>query len=265
MRRLLLCTDLDGTLIPNGTKPEPPGCRKRFHEFVLQEEVTLAYVTGRHKKLMEEAISKYQLPPSRFAICDVGTTIYADGKRVGGWDREIDLDWNGYSRHDLAALFDGLDHLTLQEEGKQNKHKLSYYVPLRSDSTTLLQQMEALLKEREIHASLIWSVDEQKKVGLLDVLPESATKRHAIEFLMKEEGFSHEETLFAGDSGNDLPVLNSPIRSILVGNAADSIKNGIKEDRNLYIASASYSAGVLEGIAHFQPEATNWLMQPFDP
>lgn len=253
-----MCTDLDGTLIPNKSAPEDPGSRRRFQEFILSGKVTLVYVTGRHKMLMEEAIAEYHLPRPDFAICDVGTTIYEDGKRLDSWDREIDPDWNGYQRSDLAALFQGFEELELQEKSKQNVHKLSYYVALAADQDALMKKMDALLNERAVQASLIWSVDEQKKVGLLDVLPKSATKRHAIEFLMKREGFSLQNTIFAGDSGNDLPVLMSPIRSILVGNASDSVKKQIQGNQDLYIASAFYSAGVMEGIAHFSPEVANW-------
>ena len=48
MNRLLLCTDLDRTLIPNGTQPESPRARELFKRLVSHEEVTLVYVTGRH-------------------------------------------------------------------------------------------------------------------------------------------------------------------------------------------------------------------------
>ena len=55
--RLLICTDLDRTLLPNGVQPESPGARRRFAALASRPEVTLVYVTGRHRALVEQAIS----------------------------------------------------------------------------------------------------------------------------------------------------------------------------------------------------------------
>lgn len=60
--RLLLCSDLDRTLLPNGQQPESPAARQRFTRFVSWPEVMLVYVTGRHRQLVEQAIANYRLP-----------------------------------------------------------------------------------------------------------------------------------------------------------------------------------------------------------
>ena len=60
--RLLICTDLDRTLIPNGTQPESSAARKHFAMLVDHPDVTLAYVSGRHRALVEAAIERYRLP-----------------------------------------------------------------------------------------------------------------------------------------------------------------------------------------------------------
>ena len=44
MRKILLCTDLDRTLIPNGPHVESPGVRDMFAAFVARDDVQLAYV-----------------------------------------------------------------------------------------------------------------------------------------------------------------------------------------------------------------------------
>jgi len=83
VKRFLLCTDLDRTLIPNGAEPESPSARERFRQLAGHEEITLAYVSGRHKALIEQAIAEFDLPLPDFAIADVGTTIYQIG--TSGW------------------------------------------------------------------------------------------------------------------------------------------------------------------------------------
>jgi sucrose-6F-phosphate phosphohydrolase len=270
--RLLLCTDLDRTLLPNGPQPESAGARDRFNKLVARSGVTLVYVTGRDQLLVEQAVNEYQLAQPDYVIADVGSTIYAI--QQGGWhhwtkwEQEISPDWEGRSHDDIHTMFNGLAQLRLQEAAKQNKYKLSYYVPLDADHEALISQMHSILISQHIRANLIWSIDELANTGLLDVLPASASKQHAIEYLMEQLEFSLENTIFAGDSGNDLAVLASPIRSILVANASETVRHEARQLAlnmgqidALYIASGgllqmngNYSAGILEGIVHYMPE-----------
>lgn len=278
-RRLLLCTDMDRTVIPNGRQPEHPDARRRFADFCSRPEVTLVYVTGRHQALVRQAIKNYVLPEPDYAITDVGTKIYRvkgeQWQELQEWEQEIDKDWNGKSYQEIKHLLDAVPSLKLQELSKQNTHKVSYYLPLHMDTFEVMERMNIKLEQEGIAASLIWSVDEPKSIGLLDVLPRNATKLHAIEFLQNQLGYHPQEVIFAGDSGNDLPVLISGIPSVLVANAADDVKLEARQlaQRHghadaLYIVGArhlnmngNYSAGVLEGVWHFAPDFRDMLQQ----
>lgn len=274
MKRFLLCTDLDRTLIPNGAQPESPSAIARFKVLVNRDEIALAYVTGRHRSLIEQAIVEYDLPQPDFAIADVGTSIYqvnASGWELWEeWDAQIAPDWHGLKNNDLHGLLSVFSSLRLQEIEKQNRHKLSYYVPLETDTKKLLDEIDARLRYGDIKANLIWSFDEIAQVGLLDVLPTSANKLHAIRFLMQQHGFDLANTVFAGDSGNDLDVLVSDIPAVLVANADEEVKSraaGSNQDA-LYIAkggyigmNGNYSAGILEGVAHYWSEVDKWLRE----
>ena len=269
---VLLCTDLDRTLMPNGPLPESAGARDKFNELVVSPDILLVYVTGRDRRLVEEAITAYHLPLPSYVIADVGSTIYqvknSDWQQLEAWGRLISPDWLDHARDDIRLLFSGLPHLSLQEASKQNTFKLSYYLPLDIDHQAVMSEMHEILFEKQIKASLIWSVDEVDDMGLLDVLPASASKRHAIEFLMGQLGFDLSNTIFAGDSGNDLAVLTSPIKSILVANASNEVRHCAQQQAlnlgqmaALYFArggflgmNGNYAAGVLEGIAHYRPE-----------
>jgi len=266
--RLLLCTDLDRTLIPNGTQAEHPEARKRFSQFCRHHDLTLVYVTGRDQVLVKQAIKNYQLPTPDFAITDVGSKIYKITDQQWSpwenWDNEIEPDWNGFSHQQIKTLLSDINSIKLQELSKQNTHKLSYYLPISLDHKLVITQIQEKLQQKGIAASLIWSIDEPKSIGLLDVLPQNATKLHAIKFLQLELGYQHDEVIFAGDSGNDLPVLDSDVRSVLVANASQEIKQAALDlaQRNhcshaLYIASndesnnGNYAAGILQGINHY--------------
>jgi sucrose-6F-phosphate phosphohydrolase len=275
--RLLLCTDLDRTLMPNGPLPESPGARDKFNELVASPDIVLVYVTGRDQHLVEDAVTEYHLPLPAYVIADVGSTIFqieqGGWQQLETWEQMISPDWMGRTHDDMRLLFSELPHLKLQEASKQNTFKLSYYLPLDIDHQTLMCAMHEILFEKQIKASLIWSVDEVDDIGLLDVLPTSASKRHAIEYLMDQLGFELSNTVFAGDSGNDLAVLTSPIKSILVANARNEVRHCAQQQAlnlgqmdALYFArggflgmNGNYAAGVLEGMAHYVPEVTEQL------
>jgi len=277
MTELLLCCDLDRTLLPNGSQEESPQARPLFRKLAKRPELTLAYVSGRHKGLLLEAIQTYDLPVPDYAIGDVGTTLYEihhdEWRAWPAWDEEIAPDWAGYLHDELAALFEDIGDLTLQEAEKQNTFKLSYYAPMDTDHDMLLAEMATRLKPRCIRASLIWSIDEARHIGLLDVLPQRATKYHATRFLMAHKGFDTGNTVFAGDSGNDLPALTSGLQAVLVRNARREVREeALRKVREkgiahcLYLAhgnflgmNGNYAAGVLEGLAHFKPVARHWL------
>ena len=274
MKRFLLCTDMDRTLIPNGKQPESPQAMERFKRLASCEETTLAYVTGRHRALIEQAIAEFDLPRPDFAIADVGTTIYridsSGWRQWDEWDAQIAPDWQGLTHDELYRLLSVFPALRLQEKEKQNRHKLSFYVPLDTDVKRLIEEMDVRLKYSDIKANLIWSIDEKAELGLLDVLPVSANKLHAIRFMMQQLGFLHENTVFAGDSGNDLDVLVSDIPAVLVANADAEVKSlAAKAHKDaLYIAeggylgmNGNYSAGILEGVAHYLPEVDAWLRE----
>lgn len=282
MTPLLLCTDLDRTLLPNGPQPESKQARKSFRLLVARDEVTLVYVTGRHQALVQKAINTYTIPQPDFVIADVGSTIYKVGAEGwiywDQWESEISREWQGSSHNDIRLMLDGIKDLRLQESEKQNKHKLSYYVPTYVDQGGLSEKIETILRTHNIRPNLVWSIDEQANIGLLDILPANANKRHAIEFLAQQLDFDIDHTIFAGDSGNDISVMTSPIRSVLVANASQEVKEQAmsqaienNQQHSLYIAhggclgmNGNYSAGILEGIVHYIPSLENEIVSCYD-
>jgi hypothetical protein len=107
-------------------------------------------------------------------------------------------------------------------------------------------------------------------------LPAQASKIRALETLMREWDIDSRRAVFCGDSGNDMELLTSSIRTVLVANSRPDVKALAEElaveagtvDR-LYIASGgfmglngNYSGGMLEGIAHYYPEISGWLGNP---
>ena len=108
---LLLCSDLDRTLLPNGPQAESADVRERFASIVSRPEVPLAYVSGRHRGLVVQAMINYRLPRPDFVIDDVGTTIYeitaTDWRPWDEWVGEITPDRAGLSHTDAFCIVRG--------------------------------------------------------------------------------------------------------------------------------------------------------------
>lgn len=282
MKKILLCSDLDRTLIPNGKQPESAQARPLLSKLAEHRQLRLAYVSGRDNKLIRQAINDYDLPVPEFVIGDVGTTLYhiQEGTWLlnEAWHRVIGEDWHGHGHHDIVKLLDSMDtgDLQLQPDSKQNTYKVSYYTNPAVDSRQLKSDVSRRLEDNNISAHVIWSLDEAEHRGLLDILPRKANKLAAIRFLMALEGVAESDTVFAGDSGNDLDVLVSGLQAILVKNAAEDVRyealeqlQAKEQTSQLYLAqggllamNGNYAAGVIEGLLHFYPEARIWLESP---
>jgi sucrose-6F-phosphate phosphohydrolase len=271
--KILLCSDLDRTLIPNGYQEESADVRAVFRRLAEHANIYLAYVSGRDRKLILDAIEEFYLPVPDYAIGDVGTTLYRvlDGKwqLSDDWSDEIGKDWKGLNREELEEYFLDMEEIRPQEPEKQKLYKLSFYTNQNIDHQRLINDIRFILTQRQIRANIIWSVDQTGINGLLDIIPARANKLHAIQFLMQQEQFAEDRTVFAGDSGNDLDVLTSGLQAILVKNAMNEVRQEAVETLsgknllhrlyfpkgNFWGMNGNYAAGVMEGLVHFIPES----------
>ena len=272
----LLCTDLDRTLLPNGDEPLSPAAMPTLRRLIDEAGLILAYVTGRDAERVQQCIAQYDLPPPRFVVADVGTSIYrvtpSGWQQDPAWQANLAGQWRGLNGSDIHALLQDDSRLTPQESDRQRRYKQSYYLQRDEDTTALASAMQQRLAAADINATLVFSNDPQQQQGLLDVLPKSASKRHGIEYLRGVLGLAVEEVLFAGDSGNDLDVLVSPFSSVLVANADKDVQIAAQRSvdeaghaQTLYMArgdfelpggeilNGNYSAGIVEGLLHYAP------------
>ncbi|HER35255.1 MAG: HAD-IIB family hydrolase [Halothiobacillaceae bacterium] len=285
---LLLCCDLDRTLIPNGKAEESPDARSRLARLCAHPAVELVFVSGRDLERVLEGIEEWSLPQPDYIIGDVGTTIYAPRSQTGSsdgdwihwraWTDEIAPYWNGLTHDDISDLFDDISAIRPQEPSKQGTFKASYYADRGINQDVLDAELHGRLWRNGMDARLVWSVDEAADVLLLDVLPSGASKLHAIEFLIERLAFDERRAMFAGDSGNDLQALASHIHGVLVANADPEVKRRAADmvragalDHTLYLArgglfemNGNYAGGVLEGLVHYLPETRALMRLPTD-
>lgn len=278
-KKILLGCDLDRTIIPNGLQKESPPARPLLRRIARCSHIYLAYVSGRDQKLILDAIEEFYLPEPDYAIGDVGTTLYriinGNWQLSHDWSAEISQDWKSLDREELTLLLGEIKEIRLQEPEKQSPYKLSYYTDQNVDYQALAINIRARLTQAGVRASIIWSFDEISTNGLMDIIPARASKLHAIQFLMRQDKFPEDRTVFAGDSGNDLDVLTSGLQAILVKNAAGDVRQQALDvlsrkcmTNRLYLPrgnflgmNGNYAAGVLEGLVHFIPETRTLIAE----
>lgn len=262
----ILATDLDRTLLPNGSWPPDPGAIGLFNELTQAYDVQVVYVTGRNLDLTEQAINEFGIRYPDVLIGDVGTSIRI--RNDDGWSdhpgwhahvKNVSPKWDAESVRKVVADVDGL---TEQEREHCGPFKQSYYVD-HARNESILAEVDKLVKGR-FDEVIIYSYDSQSGDGLLDFLPNSATKQTALEYIADEFEVPKSEVVFCGDSGNDIFPLTAGFSGVLVRNADDQLVAGVKQamaarpDLKVYFAQGGfkglngyYTSGVLEGANHY--------------
>jgi len=262
----ILATDLDRTLLPNGSWKADPDAIAMFNELTATHDVLVVYVTGRNLALTESAIQEYGVRYPDVLCGDVGTSIrkYVDGE----W--HFDEGWITHVRHasprwDAAAIRDavsGIAGMREQEAEHLNQFKQSYYVE-HDKNAEVLAQVDKVVKGR-FDEVIIYSFDSLDGKGLLDFLPASATKLTALEYVAEEFGAAKQDVVFCGDSGNDIFPLTAGFCGVLVRNADDQLVENVKQAMQdipglkIYFARGGfrglqgyYTSGVIEGAYHY--------------
>lgn len=262
----ILATDLDRTLLPNGSWHSDHEAISLFNNLTEKHDVLVVYVTGRNLALTEKAIKEFGVRYPNVLCGDVGTSIrkYENGEWMfdHGW---IDLvkkespRWNAMGIRDTVAGVEGMQE---QESEHQNQFKQSYYVE-HDKNEQVLKIVDELVKGK-FDEVIVYSFDSQDGKGLLDFLPASATKQTALEYVAEEYGAAKEDVVFCGDSGNDIFPLTAGFCGVLVKNADDQLVEKVKKvmnqnpDLKIYFAKGDfkglkgyYTSGVIEGAYHY--------------
>ena len=263
----ILATDLDRTLLPNGSWEADDDAIDLFNKLTEKHDVLVVYVTGRNLALTENAIREYGVRYPDVLCGDVGTSIrkYRNGKWTfdEGWVTHVR---RSSPRWDAAAIKDavgGIDGMREQESEHLNPFKQSYYVD-HDRHEDVLRKVDERVKGR-FDEVIVYSFDSQDGKGLLDFLPASATKQTALEYVAGEFGAAKEEVVFCGDSGNDIFPLTAGFCGVLVRNADDQLVKNVKQAiagnpaLKVYFAQGGfkgltgyYTSGVIEGAYHYQ-------------
>jgi sucrose-6F-phosphate phosphohydrolase len=262
----ILATDLDRTLLPNGSWKADEKAIELFNTLTKKQDVLVVYVTGRNLALTENAIKEFGVRYPDVLCGDVGTSIrkYRNGEWTfdDGWIshvRHASPSWDANGIRDAVADIEGMRE---QEREHLNPFKQSYYVE-HDRKDAVLRKVDERVKGK-FDEVIIYSFDSQDGKGLLDFLPASATKQTALEYVAEEFSAAKEDVVFCGDSGNDIQPLTAGFCGVLVRNADEQLVENIKHamqgdpDLKVYFAKGGfrglqgyYTSGVIEGAYHY--------------
>ena len=243
--RLLVC-DIDTTLI---------GDREALAEFLEwveahRERVAFGVATGRVLERTLDVLEEWEIPRPDVLITAVGSEIHYSRPELVtdlSWTQAIEYRWDPKGLRDCLAEVPGI---RLQPGGDQRQFKISYFVDRESWPGT--RQVRRLIRDRGLAANVIFSHHE-----FLDLLPVRASKGRAIRHLATRWGFSLDQVLVAGDSGNDADMLRSGALGVVVRNHSSELRY-LQGRERIFFAGNSYARGIVEGIQHheFLPPAS---------
>lgn len=233
---MLFASNLDGAFVGNHemTAALQSEIRK------LRPKLTLVYVTGRDFDSYRELRNEFDLDEPDFLCFNTGTEISTiPGQSEKDWRNFISEGWNVGRLQTICENFPALI-----PQSQQFPYKLSFYI-FPEDAETTIPALKDRIESFGIKCSLLYSAD-----WFLDLIPQKAGKRRAVEFIMRRLELTFDEVITAGNFGSDIALLNQEWRSIVTANADKEVLE-FKFDQNTFISSLSGPEGILEGLKHY--------------
>jgi HAD superfamily hydrolase (TIGR01484 family) len=238
-RTFVLATDLDGTFL-GGTDAD----RRALYDWIEthRETVGLVFVSGRDPMFINELCGSGEVPWPEYVIGDVGTTIarVTAERRIDpikALENDISARWRDAGDSVRKAL-DGRAGLKLQET--PFRYRVSYHYDPESfddEASRIIEDMghDVLISDNRY----------------FDVLPKGVSKGPSLLRLLDHLGIPQTRVLAAGDTLNDLSMLQAGVPAVAVGGSEAPLLEALPEADHIHRAEAIGAAGILEAITHF--------------
>lgn len=233
----LLITDIDNTLL---------GDMESLQELIelinSNDNIAFGVASGRTINSIVNILKKWKVPLPNIFISSVGAEIYYSKRLVRdkSWDKHISYRWYPSKIKEIMETVKGV---RMQPALTQRPHKISYYMnPKVAPSREVLLK---ILRNKKIYANVIYSHNKY-----IDILPIRASKGYAIRYISIKWGIPLDRILVAGDSGNDIEMLQGNTLAVVVGNYSDEIEH-LKSEHRIYFSKEKFAKGIIDGIKYY--------------
>lgn len=239
-----LVTDIDGTLIGERESTQ------ELRQVVLEARARLAHAgarlrwvvaTGRAYQSTCQVLleSGFRLDDFDALITSVGAELYLTGETRPDGAYHTRLAATGFDAATVRACLDRLGELDLQPEHEQFPYKVCYFA---KENPALRRRVLGALGELPFKTTTVFAMGDY-----LDVAPEHGAKGGGVAHLLECWGLEPARAVAAGDSGNDISMLEREWRAIVVGNGHHALR-ALRGKPNVFFAQRKHAAGILEGL-----------------
>lgn len=246
--RSLIVSDIDGTLT---------GCAEgvgRLHAF-LKTNADFGFVVATGRSIIEaqRLVREWDIPEPLAWITSVGSEIYWTTSNGPVRDRDYPAlaktRWEPEHVEDILATVPGLQ---MQPVYEQRDFKRSCFFSGPGE----VEAVRSALHNAGLAVRVIASHER-----LLDILPASAGKAAAMQHVGAKLKIAPQHIVAAGDSGNDIDMLEACDNAILVQNHEAALKR-LAQRENVYVSRRPHAHGVVEGLERHQSRRTRDKVPP---
>ncbi|MFK7763934.1 MAG: HAD-IIB family hydrolase [Roseobacter sp.] len=238
-KRFVLATDLDGTFLGGGAS-----ARQAFYNWIdtHRDHIGLIFVTGRDPGFISDLTRNSGIPKPDYVVGDVGTTIAHvnsahEIQPISALEAPIVEAWANASQNVLNIL-NGQPGLTLQPT--PFRHRVSYDLDPAAFDSACITDIE------QLGLDVLISDDR-----FLDVLPRGISKGPSLRRLLDHLSVANDKTLVAGDTLNDLSMLEMGLPAVAVGGSEAGLVARVKDLAHVHTASGIGVSGIVEAITTF--------------
>ncbi len=233
----LVITDLDNTLTGD------PESLAEFNELIREhDKIGFGIATGRRLDSAMELVEELGLPKPDLIDTDAGTQLHYGESLTPdrSWRKQIGYAWKP---DQIDALLAELPGLFRQPKEQQSEFKISYEIDLEKSPS--LAAIKKRLRESGLRAKVVLSLGMY-----LDVIPVRGGSDLSMRHLLWKWGFSPDNVLVAGDSGNDAGMLMGRTLGVVVGNYSPELER-LRNKPRVYFAEGHHARGIIEGIQYY--------------
>ncbi|EKE44009.1 alpha,alpha-trehalose-phosphate synthase [Oceaniovalibus guishaninsula JLT2003] len=247
-KTFVLATDLDGTFLGGSAED-----RRTLYDWIEEnrDSIGLIFVTGRDPGFIAD-LCKDGVPWPDYVVGDVGTTIarMRDGMQspMPELEAEIAAAWDDAGERVRDALRDA-PGLTLQST--DFRYRVSYDLDAATFERDAIDRIDALGLDHLISDNRYF-----------DVLPPGISKGPSLKRLVAHLGVPPDRVLAAGDTLNDLSMIECGLPAVVVGGAEQALVDRVAPLRHVHIAEARGAGGIMEAIRVLDLHPALWSDTP---